>query len=671
MKAKHPAVFRRLLRFFSPYKAQTLLSLFCMLMATLAELAMPLILQHSIDNHIWKEAARIPREKISSPETDFLLVGDSYFVPAKKLKQIKDQLEGKIPPARYFYFQLNQNLQSRIRQGAYASLFQMQEGQAVILKKDMEDLPEDLLKEIKQKDRQAIGYFSFLFFLSLTLLMIFQFLHVYSAGFISQKVMKDLRLKLFGKIMRQSMAFHQAHPIGSLVSRTGSDIETINEFFSNVISSLIKNVLIMSGVVAALFLLDRDLAVFTALTLPPVLISTYIFQILARRIYRKVREAVGRVNAFLSEHISGVSVVQIFNQEEPINQQFKKENNQLLRFNLREMNIFSLFRPLIQLFTSISIAVILYFGAGLLQNQLITLGVIVAYINLARRFFQPIQEISERFTIMQSALAGGERIFQLLDTDQEIADTENPRQADFSALIKLKDVHFAYKKEEPLFRGLNLEIQSGEKLALVGYTGSGKTSITRLLTRFWDIDSGSILIGNHDIRELSLGELRRNIQAVQQDVFLFYGTIAENIGLDCRDMERIQAAAEMVGLGPFISTLENGYQSLVREGGANFSSGQRQLISFARILVQNPPLIVLDEATSSIDTESEQLIQKGLEVLLKDRTAIVIAHRLSTIRNADRIVVLSHGKIAESGSHDQLLQKKGLYYNLYNMQFGG
>ncbi len=411
--------------------------------------------------------------------------------------------------------------------------------------------------------------------------------------------------------------------------------------------------------------------VVALMTTPPTLLATWFFRIKGREAYRRVRLWVSHVNTFLSVHNSGMDVVQMLGREARSMTEFLRRNGSLLDANLSEVKVMAYFRPLIDMFTSISVGVVLYFGAGMSLNEAVSLGVLIAFINLVGRFYHPIQDISEKFTVLQSAMAGGERVFDLLDTNDTIG--EPVKAVPLSAArgrIDFEQVTFGYNPDDPILKEVSFTVMPGETVALVGYTGAGKTTVFNLLVRFWDLQSGSIKIDGVDIRDLLLDRLRSIVQPVQQDVFLFSGTIEENLKLG-RDLsgEKIKAAAEAVEADGFVRKLTHGYRTELQEGGANLSSGQRQLLSFARTIAGDPRVIILDEATSSIDTETERLVQTALGRLLEGRTSIVIAHRLSTIRHADRIIVLSHGRVAESGTHAELMADEGLYHSLYKLQY--
>jgi ATP-binding cassette subfamily B protein len=447
-------------------------------------------------------------------------------------------------------------------------------------------------------------------------------------------------------------------------------VETINEFFTTVLVAFLKDLSIMAGALITLFILSPRMALIVITTLPPVFILTLVSRFKARDAFRRQRTASSKVYAYLAERLAGVQVVQLFRREAKSGGEFASRNRELLDANLGEMYVFATFRPIIDFLGSLSLGVILYFGALQNLNAGLSLGTLVAFINLIRKFYQPVMDIAEKYTILQSALVGAERIFQMMDDPRCIPDTgkqslPGPPRGE----VSFQNVHFAYKKDEPVLRGVSFTVRPGETFALVGYTGAGKTTIASLLTRLWDADSGSITLDGMDIRSLPLAELRAAVQPIQQEVTLFSQSIRENItlGLDIPEQDLVRAA-RLAQAHDFISALPGGYDTILQEGAVNLSSGQRQLLSFARILAHNPPVLILDEATSSIDTETEKLVQKAMKTVLEGRTSIVIAHRLSTIRSANRILVLSEGRVIEEGNHEELLAKGGVYHTLYRLQ---
>lgn len=520
-------------------------------------------------------------------------------------------------------------------------------------------------------DAAALGAKGIQYFFLLTAVLLFSFVQVYLLAYTGQMVMKDIRISLYSHVIRQSLRFMNRTPVGSLVSRVTNDVETLNEFFTSVAASVLKDFSLIIGVLVTIFFLNAKLAGVTALSLPPVFIAAMIFRSKARNAYRRVRSSVARVNAFLSEHITGMSVVQMFGREGSVGEEFAEENEVLLKARLSELYVFAFFRPLMNLFTSVTVGVVIYFGSSRVSSGTLSLGVLIAFLSLIQKFYRPVLDFAEKFTILQSAMAGGERVFSLMEENDLIEDTgRNMAWKPSEGKIEFRNVSFAYKKGEPVLNNLSFTVSPGETAAIAGYTGAGKTTIANLLTRMWETDSGEILIDGVNIRDIPLKSLRKTVMPVQQDVFLFAESIEANIssGLDI-DTETVKKAAETAQAADFIEKLPGKYSFELTENASNISTGQRQLLSFARVLARDPKIIVLDEATGSIDTETEKHIQNAVEKLTVGRTSLVIAHRLSTIRHADRIIVLSGGRIAEEGTHDQLLDKRGFYYNLYKLQF--
>jgi ATP-binding cassette subfamily B protein len=528
---------------------------------------------------------------------------------------------------------------------------------------------------LRSDDLSGLKSRSLQYFLLLLSVLVFTFIQVYQASWIGQKIMADIRQGLLEHIMRQSLGYLGRTPTGSLVSRTSNDVETINEFFTNVTISFLKDGSIMGGVVLVIFALDTRLALATLITLIPAIILILLFQKRVRESFRRVRAGLSAVNSYLSERLGGMTTVQLFAAEERSRAEFGEKNDSLLEAQLGQMRIMAVFRPLIDTIASVAVALVIWYSTGLHTRGLVTLGVLIAFIELIQKFFHPVRDIAEKFNILQSALAGGERIFAMMDSIDRIRDTgenepssgNNPLSGD----IRFENVQFSYLPGEPVLKGLSFHISPGQTVAVVGTTGAGKTTIANLLTRLWDPEKGEILLDGKNIRSMSLRDLRQTIQPVQQDVFLFSGSIAENIhlGIDMTE-EQIRNAGILSRADVFIRQLPEGYSTHITEGAGNLSAGQRQLIAFARIIAHNPGVVILDEATANVDTETEILLQEGMEKLLENRTSVIIAHRLSTIRKADRILVLNEGKIIEQGSHRELLASKGVYSNLYRLQSG-
>ena len=498
----------------------------------------------------------------------------------------------------------------------------------------------------------------------------FTFLQTWTSNLMTQGVMKDMRLGLFKKTLSQSTGYLSRHPVGRIVTRLTSDVQTMDEFFTTVLVAFLKDIAIMIGAIATMFVLSPHMAVVVLVTLPPVLVVTLISRVRARDAFRRQRTASSKVYAYLAERLAGMQVVQLFRQEKKSLKEFTEGNQEFLDANLGEMYVFATFRPIVEWLSTLTLAVVIVIGAKMALSSSMSLGALIAFINLVQMFFQPVTDIAEKYTMLQSAMAGGEKIFKLMDTNEQIPDTGTTEVTAARGHIEFDNVRFAYKAGEDVLKGLTFSVKPGEMAAIVGYTGAGKTTIINVLARLWDIDGGEIRLDGLPVKNIPLDQLRRCIMPVTQDVTLFSGTIEENIslGLDLSQEEIIEAA-KTVHAHEFISALPDGYKTELSEKATNISTGQRQLISFARVIAHNPRVVILDEATSSIDTETERLIQLGMKKVLAGRTSFVIAHRLSTIRDADRIFVLSNGRLVEQGTHQELVAKDGIYSGLYRLQY--
>jgi len=499
-----------------------------------------------------------------------------------------------------------------------------------------------------------------------------QYFLTYFTQLMGQKIIYDLRVQIFSHIQKLALRFFDKTPIGRLVTRTTNDVEALNELFSSGIVMVFSDIFIILWILIFMFFMSWDLSLVTLSVLPILIYATFLFRRKVREAYRDVRFHLARLNSYMQEHVTGMSIVQIFTKEKDELKKFSGINADHKKANIASIFYYAVFFPVVEILSSLAIALIIWYGGGQVIQDAMTIGVLFAFIQYTEMFFRPIRDLSEKYNIMQTAMASSERIFKLLDNKTLIMNPDHPKELEkIKGEIEFRNVWFAYNPEEYVLKNVSLKINPGESVALVGHTGAGKTSIINILTRFYDIQKGQILVDGYDITEIDKRDLRKFISIVLQDVVLFSGTIKSNISLNSPDItdEKIIEAARIVGADKFIEKLPNKYDEEVKEKGATLSVGQKQLISFARALAYNPQVLILDEATSSIDTESEILIQKAIEKLLVGRTSIIVAHRLSTIQKADKIVVLHKGEIREIGTHQDLLAKQGIYYKLYQLQY--
>jgi ATP-binding cassette subfamily B protein len=525
---------------------------------------------------------------------------------------------------------------------------------------------------IVNSDFDGLFYITLALFGSLVFQSVMQYFLTYYTQYLGQKTIYDLRVKLFSHTQKLAAKFFDKTPIGRIVTRVTNDIESLNELFSSGIVMVFSDVFIILWILGFMFFLDWRLSLVSLSVLPILIYGTFLFRKKVRESYRDVRFHLARLNSYMQEHVTGISVVQIFHKQKDEMKNFSSINQDHTTANINSIFYYAIFYPAVELISSAAIALIIWYGGGEIIQANLSLGVLFAFIQYTEMFFRPIRDLSEKYNIMQTAMASSERIFKLLDNDTVIKNPESPILLNsVKGKIEFKDVSFAYNEEDYVLKNISLQINPGETVAIVGATGAGKTSIINILTRFYDITKGEISLDGINIQSLDKRELRKYISVVLQDVFLFSGTIRSNITMNNPDIsdKEMMEAAKLVGADRFINNLPLKYDEPVKERGATLSVGQKQLISFARALAYNPQILILDEATSSVDTETEILIQKAIEKLLVGRTAIVIAHRLSTIQNASKIIVMHKGEIKETGNHQELLAKKGIYYKLYQLQY--
>jgi len=525
---------------------------------------------------------------------------------------------------------------------------------------------------IAGKDLWGLQNVMLLFFGALVGETLAAFAQYYLSMLVAQRCLADLRVAIFNHVQKLPTSYFDRNPVGRLVTRMTTDVDVLQEMFSSGVVTLLADFIMVAWIIGIMFYLDVKLALVSLAMIPPMALAINFFRVKARQTYRQIRERIARINAYLGEAISGMAVIQLFAREEKSFRDFDRLNadhrDAYHLSNLYEAALYSM----VEAAGAVSVGLLLWYGGGQVLQAAIGIGTLVAFKEYLHRFFVPLRDFSQKYAVMQSAMASAERIFQLLDTP---VDIQSPASAlvpkPFRGEVVFDKVWFRYKADTPVLKGVSFRIEPGERVAVVGATGSGKTTTIKLLNRSYDIERGSIKVGGVDVRDWDLRALRRHIGVVLQDVFLFSGDVRANLALGDPSipLERIEEAARVANADSFIRRLPDGYAANVRERGSNFSGGQRQLLALARVLVYRPEILVMDEATSSIDSETEALIQDALEKIMRDRTCLLIAHRLSTIRNADRIIVLHHGEVREMGTHAELMEMRGIYHRLYQLQY--
>ncbi len=689
------------------YKKYLLLALFFVLIITAANLWVPYLLKTIIDRYVFKQGRIIYLLKDTTQKLDLqkrkhalqgiLLDRGTYFLFQSELKyytkgELEDLEKSGILSEKGYVLVESPKVEGTLKEKVES--FRVK-GEVMLFSDSLYLFESGILGafsvqellELRAMDFRRIIQYVFIIISILLIQFCAAYLQIIFLMKLSQFAMKDLRKDVFSHIISLEVSFYDKNQIGKLVNRVTNDIETLNELFSSVLVTLFQDILIMFGIAFIMFITNLYLAFAVAVSFPFILLLTILFRIKVRNAYRRIRTKVGELNSFLNETITGIRIIQIFVREVQNFKSFTQRNFSLYNSQIKQLNVYAIFRPLISFLRWFSIASVIYFGARGLGIDKISYGLLVMFIAYIERFFAPVQDFSEKFDIMQSATAAGEKILSILKADvvKEVAQFDRPRldlstnsmprsvfqkAHRFSGELQFKDVWFSYNPDEWVLKDVSFSIKPKETLAIVGETGAGKSTITSILTKLYKIQRGQILIDGVSIGDIPFWEIRNNFISVMQDVFLFSRSVRENITLGRKyDEKWFKTVCTATHINRFIENLPNKEEEKVMERGATFSAGERQLLSFARALYFNPSVLVLDEATSSIDTETERLIQDAIINITKGRTSIIIAHRLSTIRHADKIIVLDKGKIVEQGNHAFLLAKKGIYHKLYTLQF--
>lgn len=658
---------KRLLAYLKPHKwtmaAATLLVLFIIVV----ELYRPIIIGDAIDDYI--NGYYHPYE-ISSQDAP-------GAVPYKNLWLTKTTAKGSAgqeSAAAYYQLFLYRDTYYMAEALSREQCRQLEGADNTILETYVEDgaqpLTPDDLRLLRHSDFNGILKAAALYLLMLLLGFVLNAVDTWMLQKMGQNIIYRMREEVFGHIHSLSLNFFNTTPVGKLVTRVSNDTEAVNELFSSILVKLFKNMVKIIGYAVVMLSINTAMALVSFLLLPVVTVLTFFFRSLSRKAYQLTRNKITELNTFLSEHLSGMKLIQVFAKEEEKYSAFEKKSQELYRANWREVMTFAIFRPSIYMLSILAMIIVIGTGSSFVLKGALSLGTLFIFISYISSFFEPIQELAEQFGTLQSSLASAEKIFSILDEKPVIVKPSRPVNVQIQGRIEFRHVWFAYEKEDYILKDVSFTIRPGEKIAFVGATGAGKSSILNLIGRYFDIQKGEILIDGVNIRDIDTDVLRGAIGQVQQDVFIFTGDIKSNISLDNEaiTLEDVKEAAWIVHADPFISKIPGGYDAPVTERGSTLSAGQRQLLSFARTLAYKPAILVLDEATANIDTETEALITQALSRLMEGRTTIMVAHRLSTIQHADKIIVMHKGRIEESGSHQELLSKNGLYKKLYDLQ---
>lgn len=680
---------RRLLTYVRPYVRYVAVAVVILVFVAAFELALPYITKLAIDDYIVATArmVELPVEPsafdtgfVEAHEGDLIPVGGEDRGPTSRFMVRSTDLSGYDPREvaeatrsgligdAVYYLADPAAIE---RAGLSVSRFLPAGETAAVSLDELSAFSPEQTRIVRAGDFQGVARIAILIVVILLLSFAFTVFQINMMEITSQRVMYDVRMKVLRHVQRLSLSFFDRNPVGRLVTRATNDVEVLHEMFTSIVIMLLRDAFVLLGVVVLLLKLNWRLALVSFSVLPFMAWATAVFSVKIRDAFREVRIRVARINASLQENISGMRVTQIFRREAESYRRFAKINHDNFLAAMRQIRVFAMFMPLMELASSVAIALVIWYGGGKVLRTTLSLGTLVAFLSYVQMFFRPIRNLAEQYGTMQQAMASSERIFMLLDNEQIVPESDSPvRPAEVRGRITFENVWFSYDGDEDVLRDVSFTVEPGETVAIVGATGAGKTSIISLIERFYDIQKGRITLDGVDIREMEKGFLRSHLGLVMQDVFVFAGDIKGNIrlGNSAVSEDRLREVARHVNADRFIERLPAGYDEEVHERGSTLSTGQRQLLAFARALAFDPTILILDEATSNIDTETEHLIQEALLRLMEGRTSIVIAHRLSTIQHADKILVMHHGKIREEGTHQELLARRGYYYRLHQLQ---
>ncbi|TET22472.1 MAG: ABC transporter ATP-binding protein [Candidatus Cloacimonadota bacterium] len=670
---------KRLLAFVKPYTIFVIVAIILLFLITGLSLSLPYLTKIAIDRYMTPSGRRIVTNdakvlKALEKQEALVMVQDGYFIDMRKIdKQTRFELEKeKILEDKYYIISAEDidkehyHLLAAKDRAIFADTL-------VFLRTDRTgDLSVRQLLSIRREAIAGVHRLVIIFLAVIVISFILNYVQVYILQYTGQKVMFDMRMNVFAHLQKMNVAFFDKNPVGRLVTRVTNDIAVINEMFTNVIVNLFSDIFILIGVVAIMFYLNWKLASVIMIVAPILVVVTIIFRNKVRKAYRWVRVTVAKINTYIAENIAGMWVVQLFTREKENLRKFKEINRENYDANMSQLLVFATFRPLIDLVFAFALALIIWYGGGRVIEQTLTFGALVAFLAYVEKFFQPIRDLSEKYNILQAAMASSERVFLLLDREDAIEESTVKKEIrKIKGGIQFDSVWFGYNEDNFVLKDISFNVKPGESLAIVGATGAGKTSIINLLLRFYELNKGTIRLDGIDICDLHRDFLRKSIGVVLQDVFLFSGSIKKNIvlGKDDMDEKNLERIAQYVNADRFINRIPDRFNAEVMERGSLLSQGEKQLLAFARVLAYDPSVLILDEATSSVDSETESLIEDALDKLMKNRTFIVIAHRLSTIERIDNIIVLHKGRIVERGTHKELLEAKGFYHDLYRIQF--